>query len=83
MLVLEEIEPDVVTNEELTTANEADALVKVVILVSSPVNLVDNEAESAANELEADTKVLEVASKFDVLMLKEPDAEAYDPDVIV
>ena len=53
----------------------------VLKLVSSVVNLVDNEADWAANELEADIKVLEVASKFDVLMLNEADDWAYEAEV--
>ena len=52
------------------------------MFASSVVNLVERLAESAANELEADVKVLEVASKFDVLMLNEADDWAYEAEVI-
>ena len=75
-VTLPAIDPEVEENEEDTTAKDADELVRVVILVSSVVNLVDNEADCAAKLPEALVKVLAVASKFPVLILKEPDADA-------
>jgi hypothetical protein len=38
--------------------------------------VVEKEEDTTANEDEALVKVLAVASKFDVLILKEPDADA-------
>jgi hypothetical protein len=64
-----------------STANEADALVKVVILVSSVVRRVDIEPLYAANEADACVLVEAVASVFVTLVDNEAEAAAYEPEV--